>query len=379
LAVLTFLAHGYVFADSGKIGRIGVKEAMPVSRKPSKRVLFGPEERTPGQTDELIRQKGDQEQLMLRLRQKRKAGEKDMPLRREEAGVAEKVTKEPDRPKRSHIIPEAPEPEIKMESSIAEALPARIAEITVPVGLMVLVKNGADSGVYTLDWLGERIDTMKDELSRKEIQVELEDVPEQFHAPLEQLLEVEGIEVRVPGTDYAIAEISTNTPSRHYDVAEEIFTIDAITLEKTTEDKFEVHVPASALKDFTQKVLRLTDKKGVDGKTIAQRVEEGEIEVLAMVLSEWARYNACGFSFDKDTESTVVKAVIKVAGIGLRSRAVRVIDKTIEDEQPAAVLLENEIRKIVGEDQQAWDRIMEFMYPGSPKNALNGLDFGSNE
>jgi len=350
---------------------------MPVSQKAARKVMFGPEARTPWQIEKLIRQKEDQEKLMRNLRQKRKKEAKDMPLKKEEVSAAKKVAKEPVKAEKPHVEAKGPPPE-EIIKKAADSLPAKAVEITVPVGFMVMVRDGADNGMRVLDWLGKRMDMVKDEVSRKEIRIEMKDVAEQFQVPLEQLLEVKGVAVHVPGTDYAIAKTSTAAPSRDYGVAEELFTVDGITLEKTAEDKFEIHVPADAKKDLKNRVLCLTGKKGADGKTITQKLEEGEVRALAMVLAEWARYSACGFSFDEDTEEKVVSAVIRVVGVGIRSRPVGVIDEVLEDEQPMAVMLETEIRKIIGEDQQAWDKIMGFMYPRSPERVSPKLDLDTN-
>ena len=86
---------------------------------------------------------------------------------------------------------------------------------------------------------------------------------------------------------------------------------------------------------------------------------------LAMVLAEWARYECCGFSFAPDTEDMIEKALVRIAKVGAHDPATGALYGIVSEEQPVAVLLESEILKIAGEDREAWDKIMDYLYSRS--------------
>ncbi len=282
----------------------------------------------------------------------------DMPLKKTETEekviIEEKIVEKVEEPAKKTEKP-------KENGTITTA--RKVAEITVPIGFVLLIKDGADSGRKAYDWLTDRIDSMKDGMGSQEIQIEMKDVPTSLQKPLEQLLDVKGIDVKVPGTDFAVAKASLAAPSRLYNVEDILFTIDNITLDKVNENEFEIHVPSEARKDFEDKVLCLAKIKDKRGKTIEDKLLEGDVETLAMVLAEWARYAVCGFKFDKETEDIVARAVVKAVGVGVKSKVVRIVDNGLKRDEFGAVLLEKEIDKIVGEDKEAKKRIMRFIYP----------------
>jgi len=299
----------------------------------------------------------------------------DMPLKKVGAGgkiiVEEVRVEKPEEP-----VKKAEEP--RKNGAISAAKKA--AEITVPIGVVLLIKDGADSGRKAYDWLTDRIDSMKDGIGSQEIQFEMKDVPWPLQKPLEQLLDVKGVDVKVPGTDFAVAKASLAVPSRLYNVEDILFTIDAITLDKVNDGEFEIRVPAEAKKDFENKVLCLAKIKDKHGKTIEDKLLEGDVETLAMVLAEWARYAVCGFSFDKETESTMAKAIVKVVGVGAQSKVVRIVDNGLKRDELGTVLLEKEIDKIVGEDKEAKERIMTYIYPeGTSPGVLKTYPTGQIE
>jgi len=97
-----------------------------------------------------------------------------------------------------------------------------------------------------------------------------------------------------------------------------------------------IHVPREAREDFNNNLLRLTGPvKGV--------LKKGDVETLAKVLAEWARYSECGFNFDKDSRGLIIKTLFEE------------VDRTI------LAKVADRARNIAGEDLVALDNVSGFM------------------
>lgn len=335
---------------------------------------------------EMLQQKTDKEDLMVQLKQKPKKVEGEVPLKRKEGAGSPQEEAAPTEEAAPKIeAPKAPEPDLVepaepkvvevevVEPELAEVEEAEIQEaltpanIAVPLGSVLLVKTGADSGVKIYEWVGKRMGGVRKDIASETLRIEVDELPEELKASIEPLLEVEGVGIEVPGTDYAVAKGSEVAPIMKYDVNDKLFTIDEITLEKKRTGEIVVHVPRGAKKDFSEKVLCLNKTKDDMGRTIRGRLESGDVEILAMVLSEWARYKRAGFKFDSESEGIVAKAVIRIVGVGVGDAVVR-----LETSEMSSKALEDEISRIVGDDKEAWDSIMEFIYPRAPENGFRG-------
>ena len=236
----------------------------------------------------------------------------------------------------------------------------------IPVGTTLMVQKGVAAARRAYSWIDGKVSEARKEASHKEIKIEIEDMPEEVRSSLQPLLEVQGVSVKVPGADYAVAKTSEKAPDMKYDVKEEMFTIEKISLEKTAKGELVVQVPPEVIRNFDEKKLCLSDEKDVQGKTVAIKLEEGDIKTLAKVLAAWARYSPSGFHFDADAEEKVAKAVIRIVGVGVEDAFVR-----LEEDEISSRALEDEISMIIGNDTEARDRIMKFIYPKASGNNLN--------
>jgi hypothetical protein len=181
-------------------------------------------------------------------------------------------------------------------------------------------------------------------------------MPDNMRRSLEPLMEIEGVSVRVPGLDYAVAKLSEKAPDMQYNVKEEIFTVSRISLERTEKGSLSVKVPHNVVRDLEKRELCLSEEKNPEGKTVAMSLEEGDVRTLAKVLAAWARYSPSGFDFDAVAEEKVAKAIIRIAGIGADPAIVRVEPDDIYSSE-----LMREIDLIVGADSGARERITDFM------------------
>ena len=228
----------------------------------------------------------------------------------------------------------------------------------VPLGPALLINKGRLAGGEAYDWLEDNVTSFKNGFRAKEFEIKVEEMPEEMRGSLEPLLEIEGVSVTVPGADYAVAGTQEEGPRMNYDVKDEIFTIDDISLEKTEEGSLVVRVPPSAEKDLEKKALCLSRVKDLEGKTVEERLREGDPATLAKVLAEGARYSAVGFKFSKEAEGEVARAVIRIMGVGMEDAVVRFEEKELKSEA-----LEEELQRIVGDDEEAWTRIRGFIHP----------------
>lgn len=337
---------------------------------------------------EMITQKTDKEELMIQLKQQPKQAEAEVPLKkkvsdaqetegaaREQTDTGKKETLEEkaaealpeviEAPKVEPVKPEIIEPELGEADEVEPAETLKPRDIAVPMGSILLVKTSAEGSVKVYEWLEKHVSAARKDIASETLSVNMEEMPEELRVSLEPLLEVEGVKIEVPGADYAVAKDSKVAPIMEYDVKDEIFTIDEITLEKKKTGELLMYVPRNVKKDFSQKVLCLGSEKDALGKTIKQRLEEGDVKALAMVLAEWARYEKVGFKFSVETEEVVAKAVIRAVGVGVGDAVVR-----LEDSEVSSKALEDEISKIVGGDKKAWNSIMEFIYPKAKENGF---------
>ena len=317
----------------------------------------------------MINQKAGKEELMVQLKRKVSAPGKPetvAPATEKVEAVSEKPIEDMPMVEHAQVYVVRPEPiEIEtaepslgeMEETEDVSNPKPVVT-TIPLGSVLLVKNGSSIGVKMYEWIDEQVGGLRKDMAGNTINIEVGELPEELKVSVESLLEVEGVGVEVPGTDYAVAAGSDKAPVMNYDVKDEIFTIDKITLEKKKTGELLVHVPKGAKKDFGEKVLCLSLAKDETGKTVKEKLSEGDIKMLAMVLAEWARYSGSEFKFSKDTDEAVAKAVIRIIGVGVEDSFVR-----LEDSQLSSKALEDEIKAIVGDDTEAWDSIMEFIYP----------------
>ncbi|NQT32515.1 MAG: hypothetical protein HQ594_02445 [Candidatus Omnitrophica bacterium] len=314
----------------------------------------------------------DREKLMRELRRRAQSQVKSMPLKGpEDAGgkVVDEQAKKKEEAKgllkdtapaeKAGEIEEIRWEEIRPEE--AATVGEKAVQMMVPFGPVFVTRNKKheeETGVNVYD----RIKMVADEIGGKVMDIKADEMPESLQPALKQLLEVEGVEVMVPGAEFAVAKSFGEVPGMKYDVKEEVFSIDKIILKKAENGNFTIHIPSDVRKDFEDKNLSLSSKKGKNGKTVEQNLIEGDVETLAMVLAERARYDACGFEFDDSTASRVAKAIIKVVGIRTKSPLVR-----LDSGEIAEVSLESEIIKIVGDDAEALEEILRSVYPQGPQ------------
>ena len=245
----------------------------------------------------------------------------------------------------------------KKPNRLVSAIQAQ-GTIMASFGPALVIRKGIAAGGKAFEKLKESVSTFKSDLGAKEFEIKVEEMPEEIKSSLEPLLEVEGVSVTVPGADYAVAGTQEDAPRLDYDVKDEIFTIDEISLEKTEKGSLVLRVPSSAEKDLNKKTLCFSKAKDPEGKTVEDRLLEGDPATIAKVLAEWARYSTVGFDFSKEDEAKVAKAVIRIVGVGVEDRVVK-----IEDNEVRSEALEEELRKIIGDDEEAWTRVLEFIHP----------------
>lgn len=347
------------------------------------------EERAKAKRD-LIGQKVDRQELMMHLKQEPSRMEGDVPLKKKAAvipggeiteteqvaeieGRESEILEAPEfvELKPVEIVPAAPEPSqiepvrpnlVEPAETVDSLKPADIA---VPIGSVLLMKNGADVGGKMYKWIGNYVGDARKDLTGETLSIKVAELPKELQVSAGVLLEVKGVAVEVPGTEYAVAKTSEKVPEMMYNVTDNLFTIDEITLEKKKTGELLVRVPQHVEKDLNGKKLCLSREKNNEGKTIKERLEDGDIKALAMVLAEWARYEKTGFKFGSESEEVVAKALIRIVGVGVETAVVR-----LEENETNSKILENEIGKIIGDDEEAWSSIMNFMYP---KTAEDGL------
>ena len=254
-------------------------------------------------------------------------------------------------------------PNTERRKEVEEMTMKRAMKTTVPLGFVRVIETAAGMANDGYDLMAGKMSLVKEAARGRDIEIEIDEMPEELKPSLEKLMDVVDVEVKVPGVDFAIAERSKGAPTQKYDVKEEIFTINKITLEKTPRGALVVRVPSGAKKDLDEKVLCLSKEKNEKGLCIEERIKQGEVEAIAMVLAEWAKYASSGFVFDEETEVVMAKAIIKVVGVGMENSLVR-----LENEESTALILEGEVKKIIGDDADAWERIRGFMYPGRDKD-----------
>ncbi|MFH1664720.1 MAG: hypothetical protein ABIA77_01075 [Candidatus Omnitrophota bacterium] len=177
----------------------------------------------------------------------------------------------------------------------------KVSEVFVATGYIKHFQNVVDIVSKYYKKLNIVIDRVEESMGMSgygAIDVNINDVPGELKSPLEQLMEVEGVEVEVPGTGVAVAVISGKAAGKLYDTGEKFFTIDDIKLKKKENGGLRLYIPDNARKDFQEKKLALN--KNVD-------LSDGG--TLAKVIVRWSKYVAYGFSFDKTLEEEIVKAV----------------------------------------------------------------------
>lgn len=171
-------------------------------------------------------------------------------------------------------------------------------------------------------------------------------ITDEARSALNKLDQVEGVAVSIPGFEYAIGVNADRSAIPEYEVEDNIFTIDAILLEKTVSGEFISRIPASAKDSLDKKTLCLLFQKDAGGNTIASKIQNGCPRTIATVLAKWAKYASLGFDFDKDTDNIMSKGLVMLAN----SKA-----------KYPETSFETEIRKIIGDDKEALQRISVFM------------------
>ena len=232
--------------------------------------------------------------------------------------------------------------------------------VIMPLGEVRVIKNAAFAAQKAYFFLNEKVSAFRKPSEEKVTRIDPEKLPEEVKTSLERLSEVEGVSVSIPGADLVASLDTGDKVAPKYSVGEDIFTIDGISLEKTAKGDFVSRVPGEAARDFDNKKLCFSSSRDAYGKTVAMKIESGCAETMAKVLAKWAKYSRLGFEFDKKTEEKVVKGIIKIMGVGVDDAFVR-----LEERQVSAGVLEEEIRKIVGDDNDAMMRIAAFIRPGN--------------
>jgi hypothetical protein len=227
------------------------------------------------------------------------------------------------------------------------------------LGPVLMVKNTADAARNVFILVEESVAKVKKNSTEKVVHLDPKKIHHEARIALDQLSEVEGVAVSIPGAEFAISAGDNDQPSSKYEVEDNVFTIDSISLEKTARGGFVSRIPSDAKDAYETKTLSFCSEKDAEGKTVALRIEEGCAETLAKVLAKWAKYSSLGFDFDRDTEEKVIKAVIKFIGIGTGDVLVR-----LEEAEMSSGVLEREIAKIIGEDEATMTKIAKFINPG---------------
>ena len=263
------------------------------------------------------------------------------------------------------LPPEMAPPEAEgMPKTIPENLPVEVTPpgniIFQPVGTILTIKKASGAIQKTSSRIKAEISAFFEVSSEKIIHIDPKTLPLQVKSSIENLSEVKDVAVFIPGAEYLVTSQPRQKDVKEYSVDDNIFTIDSISLEKTAKGEFVPRVPPEAAKDVEHKVLCFNSSKDDSGKTIKMKLEEGSVQDLAKVLVKWAEYSELGFNFDRETEETVVKALIKTKGVGTDDSFVKLEDKYI-----SSGLLETEIKKIVGDDDKVIQRIYAFIGSGT--------------
>jgi hypothetical protein len=313
---------------------------------------------------ELLRQMGYKEDIMKL--QVSAPPREETPLKRPESAAQPEVSETPlvniavrvpeiqGAPDYNDVIKKAVYRAEDIEFSAAKTADETL--VHVPVGTTIMAKQWVDAARKIYGWINGKVSDAQKEAGHKKIKIEIEEMPEAVRSSLGPLLEVQGVSVKVPGADYALASVSENARNVRYDLKEDVFTIDKIALEKTKKGELVVKVPSDVVRDFDKKKLCLSEEKDPGGKTVAMKLAEGDVKVLANVLAAWAKYSPSGFHLDAAAEEKVAKAVIRLIGVGMQDAVVR-----LEEEEIYSKALESEIDAIVGADSEAKSRIMEYI------------------
>ncbi|MDP8299301.1 MAG: hypothetical protein P9L88_05305 [Candidatus Tantalella remota] len=245
---------------------------------------------------------------------------------------------------------------LRSDTSAENVIGISTQPIISPLGSALLVKNAANVSGKVYSWLDTKVSSIKKRSGDRITQINPENVPENVRGSLDQLFEVEGVSLSIPGVDYVVPGIEDLAAQEQTVIEENLFTIDRISLEKTACGKFVSRVPPDVVNDLDRKLLCFSSSPDAFGKTVAVKLEEGCVATLAKVLVKWASYSRMGFDFDKETEEKVVKAVIRAVGVGVEDAFVM-----LEESEMSSGELEAEIKKIIGNDQDAMSRIYGFI------------------
>ncbi len=242
------------------------------------------------------------------------------------------------------------------------------------VGDVLAAKNFLEAMSKYYVWLSGKVIEFTNKPDEMVERIDPEKLSEGIRERLDKLSEVEGVNVAIPGADF-VASIESPSPpfeEAQSDISEKLFTIDDIVLEKTAKGEFVSRVPASAAADLERKKLCFSYERDSYGNTVSSRLESGCVETLAKVLVRWAKYSELGFDFDKKTEEKVAKAVIRTVGVGIDDAFVKLEEKGL-----SSGLLEEEIRKISGGDEDTMLRVASFIRPASGRSS--GKDTSSRD